>query len=667
MEKRTTCPYDCPDGCGIIAKIENGRIVSVKGDTDHPRTGGYLCRKMQHYEEMIYHPERILYPMKRTGKKGEGAFERISWEEAIHTITEKWNEIITSYGAEAILPYSFAGTEGLLQENCGEAFFHYLGASKLKRTICSPAKDAGWKAVMGNSMAMPGERTKESDRILIWSSNVAATRLHEIPFLKEAKKRGAKITLIEVYASPAAAYCDDVILVKPGTDGALAMAMMHVLEREGLIDLEYVREHVQGYDLLLEKLPKYTPEWAQEVTGVPKEEIEELAISYGKAKRPTILLGSGVSRHKNGATSVRSIVALPALVGSWKNGYGICGTKQKGSWGKMEMIKRPDFDKTNARSINMMQLATALDKTQTAPPVMSLYVYTSNPADVTANQAKVLEGLKREDLFTVVHERFMTDTAKYADIILPAVFSVEEYDIMCPYGYNNIQYFKKLVDAPGEGLSNWDTFARLAEALGFEDPYFQLTEEEMCLKFLDRSEGQLSTFTDEEWNRLMDGYAVEKKLDGMTQIRTKSGKIELYNPEVSPKLIGYMEVKGEEKMPLHLVAAPSVYTLNSTFTTEKRMTDNRGKMTLIMSRKDANERGIEDQDLVVCENHLASVEFYAQVSDQILPGTVVSEGVFTTEQAVNGLTINALLSEELSDLGEATTMNGNRVQVYLKQ
>lgn len=666
MEKRTTCPYDCPDGCGIIATIENGRVVSVRGDMEHPRTKGYLCRKMQHYEEMINHPERILYPLKRAGKKGDGEFKRISWEEAIDEIVSKWKEIIDTYGAEAILPYSFAGTEGLVQEHCGEAFFHYMGATKLKRTICAPAKDAGWKAVMGNSLAMQGWKVAESDRILIWGSNVAATRLHEIPFLKQAKENGAKITLIEVYQSPAAYFCDDVVLVKPGTDGALVMSMIHVLEKEGLTDSEYIQQHVQGYERFKEQLPSCTPEWGEKVTGVPADVIRELAISYGKAERPAILLGSGVSRHKNGAMNVRCIVSLPAIVGSWKNGYGICGTKQSAKWGDKERIIRSDFDKKNARSINMMQLATALDKEQTSPPVMSMYVYVSNPADVTANQSKVLKGLEREDLFTVVHERFMTDTARYADIILPAAFSVEEYDIMCPYGYNGIQYFKKIVAAPGECLSNWDTFVKLAEAMGFDDPYFKMTEEEKCLEYLDRKEGQLAELDDDEWARLLDGFAIVRDSGGMKEIKTESGKVELYNPKVDSPLVGYVSVRKAEETPLHLVAAPSVYTLNSTFTTEKRMTGPRGKMTLIMSEADAKDRGIQDGDQVICENELASVVFYAKVSRGILAGTVVAEGVFTKEQSVNGLTVNALFAEELTDLGEATTMCGNHVQVRLR-
>lgn len=664
-EMRTVCPFDCPDCCGIIAKIENGKVVGVRGDQDHPRTKGFLCRKMKNYEQMINHPERILYPMKRTGKKGEGRFERISWQDAIWEITEKWKGIISDYGSEAILPYSYAGTEGILQQHCGEAFFHYMGASKLKRTICSSGKGAGWKAVMGDTLGMSAYRLKECDRILVWGSNIAATRIHEIPYIREAREKGAKVTLIDVYETPAAAYCDDVILVRPGTDGALALAMIHVLEEEGLTDHKFIDQYVEGYDLLLKDLPDYNPEWAEQITGVPSAMIKELAISYGKAQKPAILHGSGPSRRKNGGMMVRTIAALPAVVGSLANGFGMCGIKQTGNWGDMTMIKRPDFDQKNARTINMMQLATALDPSLTNDPVvMSMYVYCSNPAMITTKQKHLLKMLEREDLYTVVHERFMTDTAKYADIILPATFSTETYDIFHGYGLNSIQYSRKVSEKPGECYSNWDTFAMLAEAMGFEDSYFKMTEEEVCLKYMDRHSGQQVELTEEEWSKILDGQIVERRLLGVQEIKTESGKIMLYNPDMEEALISYKEERIHEKYPLRLVAAPSLYSLNSTFTTQEDLMRKRGRMTLLMAKDDAEARGIQDGEIVYCHNDLACVPFYAKVIGGILPGTVVVEGVYTSKESINGLTMNALIGEELSDLGEATTMNGNWVEIY---
>ncbi|MDO4977626.1 MAG: molybdopterin-dependent oxidoreductase [Eubacteriales bacterium] len=666
IEKRTVCPFDCPDCCGIIASIENGKVVAVRGDDEHPRTQGFLCRKMNHYEEMINHPNRILYPLKRTGKKGEGQFERISWEEAITSITDQWKKIIKEYGAQALIPYYYAGTEGILQQHCGKAFFNYMGASKLVTTLCSSGKGAGWKAVMGNTLGMPAYKLGQCDRILVWSSNIAATRIHEIPYIKEAREKGAKVTLIDVYETPAAAHCDDTILVKAGTDGALALSMIYVMEKEGLTDHAYIEENVQGYDLLLKELPMYAPEKVAKITGVDAETIRELALSYGKAERPGILLGSGASRNKAGAMLVRCIAALPAVVGSWKKGFGISGIKQTGEWGDRDRIHRSDFAREDTRSLNMMQLASILNKEKTNPPIMGIYIYSCNPVAVTTNIVELRKQMEREDLFTVVHERFMTDTAKYADIILPATFSVEHYDFFHGYGMNSVQYSKKIVEAPGECCSNWETLQRLAAAMGFEDEYFKKSEEEICLEYLQEKTGQLAELTQEEMNRVLEGYAVEKRLSGCFDIATPSGKIELYNPMVADPLICYKDMDVTDRYPLHLVAAPSLYTLNSTFTTQEGLTKKRGRMTLIVSQVDAKARGIEEGDLILCENELAQVTFYADVRDNILPGTVVAEGIYIKDQTIDGNNVNALFSEDLSDLGESTTICGNFVQILRK-
>ena len=663
-EYRTVCPYDCPDQCSILANIEDNRLLSVRGDASNPRTRGFLCRKTAHYEQMVNHPDRILTPLLRTGKKGSGRFAPISWEKAIDIITSRWKTIIRDYGPEAILPYSYAGTEGKIQNKCGEAFFHYMGASKLKRTICASGKGAGWSAVMGSSPAMPSERLAESDRILVWGSNLAATRTHELPYIQEARKKGAGVTLIETYRSPAASYCDDLLLVRPGSDGALALAVLHVLEKEGLTDRDYIRDFVQGYDLLQKDLPRYTPEWAEGITGLPTAAIYDLARSLGKADRPAILLGSGPARQPNGAMNVRCICAIPAVLGSRRKGFGVTGTSQAGPWGNLSGVTRPDFDRKNARTINMMQLADALDPQKTDPPVQSLYVYNSNPLNVTASQAQVEKGLLREDLFTVVHERFLTDTARYADIILPAVFSLESFDVFGSYGYNVLQYAPKRLDPPGECKSNWDTFCLLAKAMGWTDPYFSLSEEEKCLEFLDRGEGQLALLSDAEWDRLLAGFPITRPLEGTEEIRTPSGRIMLCNPALSDPLIGYRPLP-ESSYPLHLVAAPSRYSLNSTFTTQTDLMEKRGPMTLLINKEDARVRGIKDGSSIRGYNELAAVIFTARLMDDILPGTVVAEGVYNKSSAPNGYTVNALFSQRLSDLGDATTMNGNFVEIEI--
>ncbi len=677
QEYRSVCPYDCPDSCGLIVTAEDGKIIKTAGDPQHPRTRGYLCRKMQHYEEMINSKERILTPLRRTGEKGGGSFARISWEEALEEIAEKWKGIIADYGPEAILPYSYAGVEGVVQRNCGEAFFHYMGASRLVRTICASGKGAGWEAVMGKSCGMDAAGLADCDLILVWSCNAAATRLHDLPYLKEAKKRGARIVLLETYETPAASYCTDVRLVKPGSDGALALAMLQVMEEERLTDQKFIREHVEGYDRLKKTLPGCRPEWASGITGLSAGEIRELACWYGKAKRPGILLGSGLSRYGNGAMSVRCICALPAVTGAWEKGGGICGCNASAGWVDGTEVKRPDFDKGPARRINMNQLAMALavtdgpsfngadlssSKDKRMLPVKSLYVYAANPANVTSNQAGVLKGLLREDLFTVVHERFMTDTARYADIILPAAFSTEQYDIFTPYGYNGIQYAKKVTEPAGECRSNWDTFCLLAKAMGYEDPYFKQSEEECCLHLLNHAFGQQGQLTEEEYHRLLEGYGIVKPLPKTKDYATGSGKIELFREDLKEPLLAYCPPHGGT-YPLKLVAAPSVYTLNSTFTNVPRMVKGRGRMTLLMNPADAGKRQLQEGELVMCRNDVGEASFYLEVTERVKEGTVIAEGVYTAAQSPGGFNVNALMAERLSDLGEATTMNDNTVEV----
>lgn len=663
MQKKILCPYDCPSTCGLLAEIDNGRIVKVKNDPEHPVSQNGICRKMQRYEKNIYSEERIVTPLKRIGKKGEGRFASMSWDEAITEITERWKDIIGKYGAEAILPCMYSGVMSDIQRNCGDAFFNRMGASILVKTLCSSAKGAGYDSVMGKTGCLDPRELKDSDYYIVWGSNLAATRLQTLADLMKSGNRDKKMVLIDTYANPTAKYCDEIILIKPGTDGALALALMHVLDQEGLTDEAFLEKYAEGYDRLKTSLSAYTPEWAEAETGVSAEVIRHLAREYGKAKAPAIILGSGNSRHGNGAMTVRLVTILSTVTGAWQRaGGGLCGcTPINTPYINMPLIARPEFRQKPARRININQLAGAL-KVSGDAAVKSLYVYGCNPVNTVSSQKQLIEGLEREDLFTVVHERFMTDTARYADIILPATFSVEQSDIYRAYGYCTLGMAWKIVDAPGECKSNWDTFHLLAQGMGYDEAYFKMTEEEMVSYMLDHPTEAVQALPKEKQDILRAGGAVSMPLSDHLDFGTKSGKIRIVNDDLAEPVPFYTSNHGGN-YPLRLVAAPSVYSLNSTFLDREDLMEARNVMTLWMHKEDAAVRGIENGQRIAVYNDLAEVEYQAYVTDRIAKGTVVSEGVFSREQSLNGYTINALTHERLSDMGEATTLNDNTVEV----
>ncbi|MCD8352581.1 MAG: molybdopterin-dependent oxidoreductase [Planctomycetaceae bacterium] len=662
--RRSACPYDCPDTCGLLIEVAGDKVIGVRGDSEHPVTRGFVCRKMNSYERSINHPNRILHPMKRVGQKGEGRFERIAWDEALTTIASRWKTIIAEDGAEAILPYSYSGVMSAIGRHGGIAFFNKLGGSALIRTLCSSGKGAGWASLMGSSVDLDPREMALSTFIIIWGSDVPATRIHSMPVIQAARKRGVPVVLIETYASPASALADETLLVNPGSDGALALAMMQVLVAEGLADRDFLAAHTVGWDQFEPTLADYTPEAVSELVGLPADRIRDLAIRYGKAAAPVILFGSGPSRRRNGAMNCRCVALLPAVAGAWaKPGGGTIGFGSAPSPVNGATITRPDFLERPVRSINVNCLAAVLSNPDLAPPIRSLYVYGSNPAAVVGNQRSLLEQLARDDLFTVVHERFMTDTARYADIILPATFSVEQADIHTCYGYRTLMVSRAAVPPPGECRSNWNTFRALAGVLGLDDPYFLRTEEEMVEHVLENSPALQTMLDDAGWATLREGKGVDLRVEAPPVFKTASGKIEILNPSLAEPLPRYLPVE-EDKYPLRLVAAPSAYTLNSTFTEREDLVAARGPQTLRMSEKDAVARGIRDGDEIVCFNELAEVRCIARVGE-VMPGTVVTVGVFSAAAAPGGLTANALVRERISDMGEATTLNDNGVEVRL--
>ena len=661
-----SCPYDCPSTCGLLAEIENGRIVKVKNDKTHPVSKNGICRKMQHYEQDIYSMDRLMKPMRRVGKKGEGKFEPISWNEAVRKITDHFKDIIEKWGSEAILPCVYSGVMSDIQRSCGDAFFNRMGALELVKTLCSSAKGAGYDAVVGKTGCLEPTELNDSDLYLIWSCNMAATRLQTLADLQKPANRHKKKILIDVYPNPTAAYCDQVITIKAGTDGALALAMMNVLKNEHLVDKSFVGKYTSGYPEFAETLDAYTPEWAESETGIPAEVIRQLAREFGEAKAPAIILGSGNSRHGNGGMTVRLITILSALTGAWQHpGGGLCGcTPIDTDYVNKSLITRPDFREKAARKININQIGQALAM-EGKEAVRGFYVYGCNPANTVSDQQLILKGLEREDLFTVVHERFMTDTARYADILLPATFSVEQTDIYRAYGYCTLGTGRKLVDAPGECKSNWDTFCLLAKGMGYSEDYFDRSEDEMLDILLSHPTKAIAETSDEAKETLRQGGSVVLPFSDHLAFGTETGKMMIVNEKLAEPMPHYTADYSAkcQDWPLHLVAAPSVWSLNSTFLDREQLMTSRKGMTLWLNPEDAKVRKIEDGMSVIAFNELGEVQFTACIDQRVAVGNAVSEGVFASHQTQNGCGFNTLTHGRLSDIGAATTMNDNRIDI----
>ena len=662
--KRSVCPYDCPDTCGLLVEVAGGRAVKVSGDPEHPYTRGMLCPKMLHYEETVHSPLRLTTPLIRTGAKGTDSFRPISWKDAIAEIAGRWQGIIEKSGAEAILPYSYAGTMGLVQRNSGHPFFHRLGASRLARTICSPAKDAGWQAVMGETAAPHPDTVAKSDLVVLWGINAAATSIHFLHGVREARKNGAKVWLIDTYETPTTAAADRTFLVRPGSDGALALGLMHILVRDNLVDQDFINNHVQGFADLKERvLAAYPPEEASRLTGLPVEVIEQMAKEYGAAAAPFIRLGSGLSRYGNGAMTVRTIACLPALTGAYgRNGGGCFPGTSTGPAFAMKEVTREDFMVHPTRIVNMNRLGHAL-KDMNDPPVMGLYVYHSNPAAVTPDQNAVLRGLAREDLFTVVHERFMTDTARYADIVLPATSSLEHSDLYRSYGTYCVQRARAVIPAVGESKSNWEVFGLLAEAMGFNEPFFRQSADELIDHLLDIPTPMRAGI---DLEALAAGNAVELSIpaDPTSRFRTPSGKIEILNPREHHPLPCHLPPHGEkDPFPFRLMTAPTPFALNASFYEQEELRRRQGGMSLQMNPADAQKLGLMDGGRVIAWNNLGEVAFILRVTPKVPSGVVVAEGVWWLAYAPGSRSVNALTSQRLTDEGDGSTFYDNRVDV----
>lgn len=655
--KRSVCPYDCPDCCGLLITVEDGKAVCVAGDPEHAFTRGTLCPKMAHYERTVHSPKRIMTPLRRIGQKGEGRFIPIGWDEAIEEIAGRWQSIIRDYGAEAILPYSYAGTMGTIGYSAGHALFYALGATSLDRTICAPAKSRGYRDIMGATLPTAPQEAQHSDMIVLWSISMLATDIHFRHDIEMARKRGAKVYCIDTYRTKTADYADAFLCPRPGTDGALALAILHVLVRDGLADRAFLKEYVQGADELEQKvLPHYTPEAAAAITGVPAADIRAFAHAYGSARAPFIRLGSGQSRYTNGAMTSRLITCLPAFVGAYaKKGGGLLTSASGSHAFDKNIIRRPDLEQRGVRHINMCELGRALNDTNLTPPVKALYIYSSNPACTAPDQNQVLRGLQREDLFTVVHERFLTDTTRYADIVLPATTSLESEDLYYSYGHYTIQRARAVIPPVGESKSNWQTARLLAKAMHLTDPIFAKTEEDLVEALIASTrEAWPLPLSSEALQRLRDSRPVDLPLpeDYKLHFATPSGKIEIQNPRCQPPLPDYLPPHKNSE-PFHLINAPDMRILDSSFNERDELT-NGNIMTLLIHPEDAAARGLHDGDPVRAKNKRGHAHFTLKLSDRVNRGTLVTEGVWWQAYTKDGNT-NRLTSMRLTDKDGGST------------
>jgi anaerobic selenocysteine-containing dehydrogenase len=675
---RGACPHDCPDTCSMLVTVENGRAIEVRGAPDHPPTNGTLCTKVARYIERTYSAERVLHPMRRVGAKGEGRFERISWDEALDTIAERFAAIARESRPEAIVPYSYAGNMGLLQfGSMDRRFFHRLGASLLDRTICASAGKAGWSAVIGASVGMDVERYVDSRLIVVWGSNSIASNLHFWTRAQEAKRRGARLVAIDPYRSATAEKCHEHIAPMPGTDAALAYGVMHVLIRDGLVDRDYVDRHTVGFDALAERAMQWTPARAAVTCRIAPERIEALAHDYGRIKPAAIRLNYGMQRVAGGANAVRAVACLPALVGAWRDPAGGALLSSSGTYPiDIRALERPDLLRGSPRTINMSAIGDALHDAQ--PPIRAIFVYNSNPLAVAPESAKVTRGFAREDLFVVVHDLFQTDTADYADILLPATSQLEHFDVHHSYGHLYVQVNKPSIRPLGEAVPNTELFRRLAARMGFGEPCFSDSDEAMARAAFRRDDPRMQGI---DFDTLVErGFArlnVPERYAPFAQggFPTPSGKCELWSdklraagedplpcvilpresPDTAPELAA--------RYPLAFISPPARNFLNSSFANLPEFVAEERTPRLVIHPHDAAPRAIATGMRVRIFNDRGAFFAAADVSDRARPGVVVAPSIWWRRLAPGGENANAVTSQALTDLGAAATFYDCLVEV----
>ncbi|WP_144527890.1 molybdopterin oxidoreductase family protein [Peribacillus simplex] len=663
----SVCSLDCPDQCGLLLHKKDGKIIKVQGDPDHPVTKGNICNKVRNMTARLYDPNRLKQPLKRIGPKGEGNFAPISWEEAIDTITSKWKDLIEMHGSESILPYSFYGNMGNLSaEGMDRRFFHKLGASMLERSICNAAGSVGYSYTMGGSFGIDPEETIHTKLFIMWGINAVSTNMHQVTLAQQARKNGAKVVVIDVHKNQTGKWADWFIPILPGTDSALALGLMHILYAENLVDQPFLDEYTVGAAELREHVRQYDPATVSVITGVPIDDLYELARMYGTTSPSFVRIGNGLQHHDNGGMAVRTIACLPALTGQWMTEGG---GAIKGNSGYLTFntnaLRRPDLLHNKAtRTINMNQIGQALLEKEN--PIRSMFVYGSNPALVAPNANKVQEGLMREDLFTVVHDLFLTETAIFADLVLPATSSYETEDFYNSYWHNYVQIQKPVVEKYGESKSNVELFKLLAAGMGFEEQAFRDSDEDMIRQALDFPDNpHLEGIT---YDSLSRNQFVKAKMQPMFpgKLPTPSGKIELYSERMKQDgyepLPTYTPIIKDSDLPFLFIPAPNHNFLNSTFSNNAKHISMEKEPKLHMNAADAKTMGISSGDMVKIWNDRGECLLTAAPGENVLPGVLVSQGLWQntpeTKQHINSLT-----PDRLADMGNGAVFFSGRVDL----
>jgi anaerobic selenocysteine-containing dehydrogenase len=687
IKVRGACPHDCPDTCATITEVRDGQAVAFYADREHYTTQGWLCAKVRPYLERVYHPERLMHPLRRVGPKGSGQWQRISWDEAIGEITERWQAIIAQHGAAAILPYSYSGTLGLAQNTaCQYRLWQRMGASGLERSICSAAAERAVNATLGARMAPDLRDMEHSKLIIIWGHNPASTSPHTMPFLRQAQKAGCYVVVIDPRRTRTARSADEHIQPRPASDGALALGLMHVLVAEGLHNEEWLRANTVGWDDLRERLRDYPPERVAAMTDLPAETIISLARRYGTTRPAMVKIADGIQRHGNGGQTTRALACLPALVGQ----YGVRGgglfysTSGYIAWNGNALAHIDECPPT-PRMVNMNRLGAALTGEVQDPPIMSLYVFNANPVSSTPNAGLIVQGMQRDDLFTVVHELFMTDTAHYADIVLPATSQLEHTDIHKAYGHLTLQYNAPAIAPRGESKSNWDVTRLLAARMGYTDEWLRHDVDDLLAEVLDatRTRGRESV------RAALEGITLERlKREGSVMLNlppghvpfadlrfpTPSGKVELRCDVLAqdgidplPAAVPPAEFAGATGDTLVLISGAPHHFVSSSLSNQASLRAKEGPPCIEINPADAAERGITSGDDVIVENGRGWCVLRAVVTDDVAPGVVVAPKGHWAQCSPEWRNINWTTPDALADLAGQSTFHSNLVQVRSKE
>ncbi|WP_353193789.1 molybdopterin oxidoreductase family protein [Pandoraea pnomenusa] len=680
---RAACPHDCPDTCALHVTVENGVAIKVQGDPDHPTTKGVLCTKVARYTERTYHPDRLLHPLKRVGPKGSGQFVQVSWDEALDEIAARLGAI-AAREPEAVLPYSYAGTMGFVQgESMAARFFNKLGASDLDRTICASAGAAGLRYTYGAGVGMHVEHFVDSKLILIWGSNPITSSVHFWAIAQEAKRRGAKLIAIDPYRSLTAEKCHQHIALLPGTDAALALGMMHVLIAEDLVDHEYIARHTVGYAQLKDRVRQYTPSRVARICGISEDTIVTLAREYASAKPAAIRLNYGMQRVKGGGQATRAVACLPALIGAWRDPAGGLLMSTSG-YAPVDAVAqaRPDLRARQdrpARMVNMSAIGDALCHPGDAafgPKIEALVVYNSNPVAVAPESGKVAAGFGREDLFTVVLEHFQTDTADYADFVLPATTQLEHLDIHKAYGHTYLLANNPAIAPLGEAKPNSEIFRLLAGRMGWQDACFSDSDDQLAEQSIRWSDARMAG---SDWESLKrDGwirYDLPEAPFANGQFHTPSGKCEFYSERLMQEgfdplpdwVPPYESVASNPELaaryPLAMISPPARNFLNSSFVNVDSLRASVGEPTLDIHPADAALRGIVDGAGVRVFNDRGTLNAKAKVTEKAREGVVVGLSIWWKKLAADGKNANEVTSQQLTDLGRAPTFYDCLVEV----